>query len=84
MEPLAQTQCQVVVMESQSHRMWKQFLSHITSHSPRRWLRVRFQPADFIGLQAGGEARAGLNPEPLNPRSPPYFKEFRSFTTNKA
>jgi hypothetical protein len=40
MEPLAQTQCQVVVMESQSHRMWKQFLSHITSHSPRRWLRV--------------------------------------------
>ena len=29
------------------------------SRSPRRRLRARFQPAGFIGLQAGGEARAG-------------------------
>jgi hypothetical protein len=32
------------------------------SHSPRRRLRARFQPIGFIGLQAGGEARAGRNP----------------------
>ena len=29
-------------------------------------LRARFQPVGFIGLQAGGEAKAGVNDEPLN------------------
>ncbi len=45
--------CQDVVMESQVHRMWKQFHSHIPSRSPRRRI---YEP----------EARAGLNPEPIS------------------
>ena len=57
--------------------MRKQLHSHIQSRSPRPFparrasrpegrLRARFQPIGFIGLQAGGEAREGLNAEPQN------------------